>query len=503
MMLLSLIIFMPIIAGIFLMLFANFFKANTIDEKNQYNPNSNWMRWYGLGASLLTLIASIYLLVNFKVQAGYQFVEKALWIPAWNVNYHLGVDGISIWLVVLTTFTTSLIMLAGWQVIKERVADYYALFLIICGLTTGAFVALDGLLFYAFFEFSLIPMYLIIGIWGGKNRVYAAFKFFLYTLVGSLLLLAAMIYLANQAGGFGIEQWYALKLSMQEQMYLFAAFFIAFAVKVPMWPFHTWLPDAHVEAPTGGSMLLAALMLKLGTYGLLRYVLPIFPDASQVYAPYIIALSLVAIVYIGLVALAQTDMKKLVAYSSIAHMGFVTLGLFLFDEMGIAGAIIQMISHGFVSSAMFFCIGVLYDRVHSRNINDYGGVVNVMPKFAAFSLLFAMANCGLPLTSGFVGEIMVLVSATKYQFWIGLLAGTTLILSAAYSLWMYKRVVFGALNTSNLTLKHLNDINKREFLILAILAIMVIWMGVYPKFFMDLIYPSLHDILQTLQISKL
>ena len=379
-----------------------------------------------------------------------QFVEAREWIPRFNVNYLLGVDGISLLLVLLNSFVTVLVVWAGWEVIEKKVAQYMAAFLIMSGLTNGVFVALDGVLFYVFFESMLIPLYLIIGVWGGPNRVYAAIKFFLYTLLGSLLMLVALIYLYSVSGGsFSILEWYQLPLSLNTQILLFVAFFAAFAVKVPMWPVHTWLPDAHVEAPTGGSVVLAAITLKVGGYGFIRFVLPILPDASHYLAGFVITLSLIAVIYIGFVALVQPDMKKLIAYSSIAHMGFVTLGMFLFSELGIEGAIVQMVSHGFVSAAMFLCVGVLYDRMHSRQIADYGGVVNTMPKFAALTMVFAMANAGLPGTSGFVGEFMVILAAVKANFWIGFLAATTLILGAAFTLWMYKRVWYGAVGNAH------------------------------------------------------
>ncbi|MGE0674635.1 MAG: NADH-quinone oxidoreductase subunit M, partial [Methylibium sp.] len=375
-------------------------------------------------------------------------------------------------------------------------------FLILSGLMVGVFSALDGLLFYVFFEATLIPMYIIIGVWGGPRRVYAAFKFFLYTLLGSLLMLIALIYLYYKSGGsFEILEWHTLPLPMTAQTLLFFAFFAAFAVKVPMWPVHTWLPDAHVEAPTGGSVVLAAIMLKLGAYGFLRFSMPIAPDASHEWAFFVIALSLIAVLYIGLVALVQQDMKKLVAYSSIAHMGFVTLGFFIFNELGVSGGIVQMISHGFVSGAMFLCIGVLYDRVHSREIASYGGVVNTMPKFTALAVFFAMANCGLPGTAGFVGEWMVILGAVKFNFWIGLLAATTLIFGAAYTLWMVKRVYFGAV--ANDHVRELTDINGREFFMLSLLAAAVLWMGVYPKPFTDVMQVSVTELLKHVAVSKL
>lgn len=431
-----------------------------------------------------------------------QFVELAPWIRPFNINYHLGVDGISVLFVLLNAFITIIVVVAGWEVIREKVAQYMAAFLIMSGLMNGIFSALDGVLFYVFFEASLIPLYLIIGIWGGANRVYAAIKFFLYTLAGSLLMLVALLYLFMQAGGsFSILDWHQLPLPMGAQTLIFFAFLVAFAVKVPMWPVHTWLPDAHVEAPTGGSVVLAAIALKLGAYGFLRFSLPIVPDAAQEFAPLIIALSLVAVVYIGFVALVQTDMKKLVAYSSIAHMGFVTLGFFMFNQLGIEGALVQMISHGFVSGAMFLCIGVLYDRMHTRNIADYGGVVNKMPKFAAFFMLFAMANAGLPGTSGFVGEFMVVLGAVEFNFWVAFLAATTLILGAAYTLWMYKRVVFG--EVANDHVAQLEDINAREFAFLAVLAICVLAMGLYPFPFTEVMHASVDELLRHVAVSKL
>ena len=431
-----------------------------------------------------------------------QFVEKASWIEAFNVNYHLGIDGISLWFVLLTAFITIIVVGAGWQVITSRVAQYMAAFLILSGLMVGVFAALDGMLFYVFFEATLIPMYIIIGVWGGPNRVYAAFKFFLYTLLGSLLTLVAFVYLWNVSGGsFDIQTWHQTKLGYTPQVLIFVALLAAFAVKVPMWPVHTWLPDAHVEAPTGGSVVLAAIMLKLGAYGFLRFSLPIAPDASHGLAGLMIALSLIAVIYIGLVAIVQDDMKKLVAYSSVAHMGFVTLGFFIFNTAGLEGAIVQMISHGFVSGAMFLCIGVLYDRMHSRRIADYGGVVNVMPRFVTFFVLFSMANSGLPATSGFVGEFLVIMGAVEYNFWIGLLTATALILGASYSLWMLKRVAFG--DIGNDRVREMTDLSGREFLILGVMAIAVLFMGIYPKPFTDVMHVSVEALLQHVAVSKL
>jgi len=459
-------------------------------------------RWVALVGSVLGLIVTIPLITGFDSStAALQFVEQANWIERFNITYHLGVDGISMWFVVLTALITVIVVIAGWEVITERVSQYMAAFLILSGIMIGVFSTADGLLFYVFFEATLIPMYIIIGVWGGPNRVYAAFKFFLYTLAGSLLMLVALLYLYTQTHTFDLATWQAAKIGMAPQVLLFIAFFLAFAVKVPMWPVHTWLPDAHVEAPTGGSIVLAAIMLKLGAYGFLRFSLPIAPDASHFLAPVVITLSLIAVIYIGLVALVQADMKKLVAYSSIAHMGFVTLGFFIFSQLGVEGAIIQMISHGFVSGAMFLSIGVLYDRVHSRQIADYGGVVNTMPKFAAFSMLFAMANCGLPGTSGFVGEFMVILAAVKFNFWIGFLATFTLILGAAYTLWMYKRVYFGGVANDHVA--KLADINKREMFMLVVLALFTLYMGLHPKPFTDVMHESVANLLSHVAQSKL
>ncbi|WP_175672593.1 NADH-quinone oxidoreductase subunit M [Burkholderia ambifaria] len=467
---------------------------------NDKNPGTT--RWVALIGSLLGLAVTIPLITDFDSStAALQFVEKSTWIERFDISYHLGVDGISMWFVVLTALITVIVVIAAWEVITENVAQYLAAFLILSGIMIGVFSAADGLLFYVFFEATLIPMYIIIGVWGGPNRVYAAFKFFLYTLAGSLLMLVALIYLYTQTHSFDLATWQNAKIAMTPQILLFIAFFLAFAVKVPMWPVHTWLPDAHVEAPTGGSVVLAAIMLKLGAYGFLRFSLPITPDASHFLAPVVITLSLIAVIYIGLVAMVQADMKKLVAYSSIAHMGFVTLGFFIFNQLGVEGAIIQMISHGFVSGAMFLCIGVLYDRVHSRQIADYGGVVNVMPKFAAFAMLFSMANCGLPGTSGFVGEFMVILAAVQYNFWIAFGAAFTLILGAAYTLWMYKRVYFGAVANDHVA--KLKDIGRREFLMLAVLAAFTMLMGLYPKPFTDVMHVSVENLLSHVGQSKL
>ena len=487
---LSLAIWLPILFGVLVLAVGR-------------DKNAGMVRMLSLVGAIVSLLPTIPLITNFDNAAhGMQFFEQAAWIDRFNIFYRLGVDGLSLWFVPLTAFITIIVVLAAWEVIQERVAQYMGSFLILSGLMIGVFCALDGLLFYFFFEATLIPMFIIIGVFGGPNRVYAAFKFFLYTFMGSLLTLVAIIYLYNKSGGsFDVLAWHQVKLSMTEQVLIFLAFLMAFGVKVPMWPVHTWLPDAHVEAPTGGSVVLAAIMLKLGAYGFLRFSLPITPDAAHYLAPVVIVLSLIAVIYVGLVAMVQSDMKKLVAYSSIAHMGFVTLGFFIFNEIGVQGGIVQMISHGFVSGAMFLCIGVLYDRMHSRQIADYGGVVNRMPKFAAFSVLFAMANCGLPATSGFVGEFMVILGAVQFNFWTGLLAATALILGAAYSLWMVKRVVFGKI--ANKHVAELTDLNGREFFMLGVLALLTIYMGLYPAPFTDTMQVSVTDLLQHVSVSKL
>ena len=487
--LLSAAIWIPILTGVILLAVGNDRRADLV-------------RAVALIGSLLGLLVTIPLYTGFDSASDQlQFVERMPWIERYGISYYLGIDGLSIWMVLLTALITVVVVIAGWRVITERVAQYMASFLILSGLMVGVFSAMDGLLFYVFFEATLLPMYIIIGVWGGANRVYAAFKFFLYTLLGSLLTLVALIYLYAQSGTFEILAWHDLPLSMREQTLIFIAFLVAFAVKVPMWPVHTWLPDAHVEAPTGGSVVLAAVMLKLGAYGFLRFSLPIAPDASHELSWFMIALSLIAVIYIGLVAIVQTDMKKLVAYSSIAHMGYVTLGFFIFNQLGAQGAIVQMISHGFISGAMFLCIGVLYDRMHSRNIADYGGVVNTMPRFAALFMLFSMANSGLPATSGFVGEFMVILGAVQYNFLIGFAAAVTLILGAAYSLWMYKRVIFG--DVANEHVAALKDLDRREFWMLMAMAALVLYMGLYPKPFTDVTDASVQSLLEHVSQTKI
>jgi len=489
---LSLAIWVPIVAGMVVM-------ATGGDQ------NARIARPLALVGAIAGFLITIPLYTRFNVAtSAMQFVERSPWIERFNVFYHLGVDGISVLFILLNSFITVLVVIAGWEVIKSRVSQYMAAFLIMSGLMNGVFSALDGILFYVFFEATLIPMYLVIGVWGGPNRVYAALKFFLYTLLGSLLMLVAFIYLYNEAGqSFALLDWYKVPLSMTAQVWLFFALFAAFSVKVPMWPVHTWLPDAHVEAPTGGSAVLAAIMLKLGAYGFIRFSLPILPDAAR--HPYVsgfmITLSLIAVVYIGLVALAQADMKKLIAYSSISHMGFVTLGFFIFNAYGVEGALVQMISHGFVSAAMFLCVGVMYDRMHSRMIADYGGVVNTMPRFAALMMLFAMANCGLPATSGFVGEFMVILGAMKFNFWVAFLAATTLIFGAAYTLWMYKRVIFGAVANDHVAA--LEDLNGRETLVLGLLAVAVLAFGLYPAPLTEVMHVSVSDLLKHVAAGKL
>lgn len=471
-------------------------------------------RRFALVIAIATFMISVPLYTHFDPRtASMQFQELIPWIAPFQVNYHLGVDGFSMPLILLTTFTTVLVVIAGWEVVQYRVAQYMAAFLIMEGLMIGVFAALDAMLFYVFFEAMLIPMFLIIGIWGGPRRVYATIKFFLYTFLGSVFMLVALIYMYFQAGSFAILDFHTLQLSLTEQILIFIAFLGAFAVKVPMWPVHTWLPDAHVEAPTGGSVILAAITLKIGGYGFLRFALPITPDAASTLDVLIITLSLVAVVYIGLVALVQQDMKKLIAYSSIAHMGFVTLGFFIVfgiventestngAAMGIAGGMIQMVSHGFISGALFLCVGVLYDRLHSRQIKDYGGVVNTMPVFAGFMVLFAMANAGLPGTSGFVGEFMVILSSFKASFWIAFLAALTLILGAAYTLWLVKRVIFGEVGNEGVA--ELKDINQREFIVLGTLAVVVLLFGIWPDPLVAVMHASVDNLIQHITISKL
>jgi len=499
--LLSLVIWVPIIGG--------FLVLATGSDRNAIEA-----RVLGLLIALATFVLSVPLFTGFDTStAAMQFTELHAWIPTFDVNYHLGVDGIAMPLILLTTFMTVLVIIAGWEVIQYKAAQYIAAFLIMEGLMNGVFAALDAALFYVFWEAMLIPMFLVIGIWGGPRRVYATIKFFLYTFLGSVFMLVALLYLYNKTGSFSILDMQSAPLAMIPQILIFIAFFLAFSVKIPMWPVHTWLPDAHVEAPTGGSVILAAIMLKLGAYGFLRFSLPIAPDASKELSLIMIALSLIAVVYIGFVALVQQDMKKLIAYSSISHMGFVTLGFFMAfaiyqrtggldgAAMGVEGGVVQMISHGFVSGAMFLCVGVLYDRLHSRQISDYGGVVNSMPVFAAFMVLFAMANAGLPGTSGFVGEFMVILSAFKANFWYAFLAGLTLILGAAYTLWMVKRVVFGKVTSD--AVAGLQDINGREFLFLALLAVLVLLVGIWPAPLLDVMHASVNNLLHHVMQSKL
>ncbi|MDQ1362978.1 MAG: NADH-quinone oxidoreductase subunit [Pseudomonadota bacterium] len=501
--LLSLVVWLPVVGGMLILLAGD-------------QGDAGGARRLALLFALATFVLSIGLYTGFDTStAAMQFVEQHAWIPAYNIYYHLGVDGISVPLILLTTFTTVIVVIAGWEVIKEKPAQYMAAFLIMEGLMNGVFASLDAMLFYVYWEGMLIPMFLIIGIWGGPRRVYATIKFFIYTFFGSVFMLVALIYMYYKSGSFAILDMHLLKLDMSEQLLIFIAFLMAFAVKVPMWPVHTWLPDAHVEAPTGGSVILAAIMLKIGGYGFMRFSLPITPDASHALDWLMILMSLVAVVYIGFVALVQSDMKKLVAYSSIAHMGFVTLGLFVIFRiwsnpanvdisgatLAVEGAMVQMISHGFISGALFLMIGVLYDRMHSREINDYGGVVNTMPVFAAFAVFFAMANSGLPGTSGFVGEFMVILASFKASFWFAFLAATTLILGAAYTLWMVKRVFFGEIRNDHV--RALQDINQREFLIMATLAVAVLVLGLYPAPLVNVMHVSVDNLLQHVAVSKL
>ncbi|EEO28181.1 NADH-quinone oxidoreductase subunit M [Oxalobacter paraformigenes] len=486
---LSLAIWCPVFFGLLILLTGK-------DER------ATFVRYLALLGAAASFVVTLPLAFHFDRSAhGLQFVERHSWIRLFRVEYALGVDGISMWFVLLTALITLIVVLAGWKVIQTQVAQYMGAFLILSGLMIGVFSTFDGLLFYVFFEATLIPMFVIIGIWGGERRVYAAFKFFLYTFFGSLPMLIAILYLYLQTNSFNIFVWYKAPLPLYVQIWLFIAFLTAFAVKVPMWPVHTWLPDAHVEAPTGGSVILAAIMLKLGAYGFIRFSLPILPDASRYLAWLMIVLSLVAVTYIGLVALVQKDMKKLIAYSSIAHMGFVTLGFFLFENITVDGALVQMISHGFVSAAMFLCVGVLYDRMHTRHIGDYGGVVHVMPRFAAFFVLFAFANCGLPGTSGFVGEVMVILGAVSVNVWVAAVGALALILGASYTLWMIKRVLYGPIESEEVA--SLKDIGAREFFILAVLGAFVLAIGIYPAWVTDVMQVSVSDLLAHVAQSKL
>ena len=497
---LSVLLWLPIAAGVLLLLMADRATATA--------------RWLALAASVATFVASLVLWRDFDTTtAAMQFVEREPWIGAINAWYHLGVDGISMPLIVLTTFITPLVVIAGWTVIEKRPTQYLAAFLVLEGLMIGVFAALDAMLFYVLWEAMLIPMFVIIGVWGGPRRVYATVKFFLYTFLGSVLMLVALIYLYLQGGSYAIADLQAMPLTLAEQTTIFVALLLAFAVKVPMWPVHTWLPDAHVEAPTGGSVILAAIMLKMGGYGFLRFSLPITPDASRELDWLIIALSLIAVIYIGFVAIVQQDMKKLIAYSSVAHMGFVTLGAFAAFQivratgsvqgaaMGLDGAMVQMVSHGLISGALFFCIGVLYDRVHSRQIADYGGVVNTMPVFGAFMVLFAMANAGLPGTSGFVGEFLVVLASYRANFWYAFLAAVTLILGASYTLWLVKRVVFGPV--ANDRVAQLTDLNGREFIVLGVLAVAVLLLGLWPAPLLEVMRPTIEQLVQQMMVTKL
>jgi NADH-quinone oxidoreductase subunit M len=499
---LSILIWLPIIGGAAVLIVG--------DDGDPASPRAGGMRILALLVSVLTFVLSLFIFSNFDTTtAAMQFVERSEWIPTFDVHYYLGVDGISTPLILLTTFMTPLVVISGWDSIRSRPAQYFAAFLILEGLMIGVFSALDGVLFYVMWEAMLVPMFLIIGVWGGERRIYATIKFFLYTFLGSVLMLVAFIYLFTKTGTFDFFAFMQVPLSMTEQKLIFIAFLLAFAVKVPMWPVHTWLPDAHVEAPTGGSVILAAILLKMGGYGFVRLSLPMLPDGSQYFAGLMIALSLIAVVYIGLVALMQTDMKKLIAYSSIAHMGFVTLGFFIIwsikagmgAELGVTGGIVQMVSHGLVSGALFLCVGVLYDRVHSRKIADYGGVANTMPVFASFMVLFAMANVGLPGTSGFVGEFMVIIASFKANFWFAFLAATTLVLGAAYTLWMIKRVIYGEVANENVA--ELHDLHRREFIVLGVLAIAILTVGLWPAPLVDMMSVSIDRLVDLAKLSKL
>jgi len=498
--LLSILVWLPVAGGILTLLLGDARVAAA--------------RWVALVTAVATFLLSLPLWVHFTIgTADFQFVERASWIPTFHADYHLGVDGISMPLILLTAFITIPVVIAAWTVITQRVAQYFAAFLVMEGLMIGTFAAMDSLLFYFFWEAMLIPMFLIIGIWGGPRRIYATIKFFLYTFLGSVFMLVALIYMYLKAGDYSIASFQALPLTAVEQRWIFLAFLAAFAVKVPMWPVHTWLPDAHVEAPTGGSVVLAAIMLKMGGYGLLRFSLPMTPDAAAEFDWLLITLSLIAVVYIGFVAMVQQDMKKLIAYSSIAHMGFVTLGAFLAWDimaatgkvqgagMGLDGAMVQMISHGFISGALFLCVGVMYDRVHSREISAYGGVINTMPKFGAFMVMFALANTGLPGTSGFVGEFLVIIASFKASFWYALAASTTLVLSAAYTLWLVKRVIFGPV--ANHHVAELTDLNGREFLVLGMLAVFVLLLGIWPAPLLEVMSASTQHLVEQVLTSKL
>ncbi|HKZ74097.1 MAG TPA: NADH-quinone oxidoreductase subunit M [Steroidobacteraceae bacterium] len=498
--LLSVLVWLPIVAGAVVLLLGD--RSIALG------------RWVALVASLATLALCAPLWNGFQPgTAAFQFIERLPWIPAFNADYYLGVDGISLPLIVLTAFMTVPVIVAAWNVIEQRPAQYFAAFLIMEGLMIGVFAALDSLLFYFFWEAMLIPMFLIIGIWGGPRRVYATIKFFLYTFLGSVFMLVALIYMYLEAGDYSIAAFHDLPLTLDEQRWIFLAFLLAFAVKVPMWPVHTWLPDAHVEAPTGGSVILAAIMLKMGGYGFLRFSLPMTPDASRELDWLIIALSLIAVVYIGFVALVQNDMKKLIAYSSIAHMGFVTLGAFVIYDiqqatgtlrgagMGLDGAMVQMVSHGLISGALFLCVGVMYDRLHSREISTYGGVINTMPRFAGFMVLFALANAGLPGTSGFVGEFLVILASFKASFWYALLAGTILVLGAAYTLWLVKRVIFGPVTNEGVA--GLSDLDARELVVLGMLALAVLLLGVWPAPLLEVTQASIHNLVELAVRSKI
>lgn len=502
---LSTLIWLPVCGGVVILLFGD----RTIGDRMLRLD-----RWFALGVSAATFVIGVLLYSRFDTTTpAMQFVERVPWVSTFQIEYFLGVDGFSTPLILLTALLTPLVVIAGWDVIKDRPAQYFASFLILEGLLIGVFCSVDALLFYVFWEAMLVPMFIIIGVWGGERRVYATIKFFLYTFLGSVLMLVALIYLYSQAGTYSILDFHRLPLSLTEQILIFLAFLIAFAVKVPMWPVHTWLPDAHVEAPTGGSVILAAVLLKMGGYGFVRFSLPVAPDASQLLAGLMISLSLIAVVYIGFVALVQKDMKKLIAYSSIAHMGFVTLGFFIawgiLDQtgsvvgisMGITGGMVQMVSHGLISGALFLCVGVLYDRLHSRQISDYGGVVNTMPVFAVFMVLFALANAGLPGTSGFVGEFLVILASFKASFWYAFFAGTTLILGAAYTLWMVKRTIFGAVANEGVAALH--DVNFRETVVLTVIAVFVLGLGLWPAPLVDLMTPTVDNLVAHITQSKL